>query len=329
MSTRSTCTCRHYSIYAVCYSIFKCLYFTCSHVQLIHFDCNISKSSQHSGSSAMYIGLTLTSSSTFQMLRGSVIIFVALFSIIFLGRRLLSREWYGIVMLFVGLLTVGFSDYWEKKHNSSAEKSVDDNSMQQMIMGDVIIVLAQIIVALQMVYQEKFVARFNIPALQAVGWEGFFGFLTTLILLWPLNYAYIPWENNQKLSDVPLAVKQIKGDWRILALIFASIFSISIFNFTGLSVTKEISATTRMVLDSLRTVLIWAFEMCMGWKGFQSLQLIGFIFLLFGTCLYNNMFVPEFCRDRPSPPLRRKMDAIHQPTIVGATIVSATRIDDD
>lgn len=36
-----------------------------------------------------------------------------------------------------------------------------------------------------------------------------------------------------------------------------SFFSIAFFNFAGISVTKELSATTRMVLDSFRTLLIW------------------------------------------------------------------------
>ena len=38
--------------------------------------------------------------------------------------------------------------------------------------GDLLIVIAQIITAAQMVYEEKFVTRHNIPPLQAVGWEG-------------------------------------------------------------------------------------------------------------------------------------------------------------
>jgi hypothetical protein len=38
--------------------------------------------------------------------------------------------------------------------------------------GDLLIIMAQIVVAVQMVYEEKFVTRYNVPAMQAVGWEG-------------------------------------------------------------------------------------------------------------------------------------------------------------
>ena len=43
--------------------------------------------------------------------------------------------------------------------------------------GDLLIIIAQIITAAQMVYEEKFVMKHNIPPLQAVGWEGIVYFL--------------------------------------------------------------------------------------------------------------------------------------------------------
>lgn len=50
--------------------------------------------------------------------------------------------------------------------------------------------------------------------------------------------------------------------------------SIAIFNFAGISVTKEISATTRMILDSIRTIVIWAFSLQFKWQDFHYLQVI-------------------------------------------------------
>lgn len=51
-------------------------------------------------------------------------------------------------------------------------------------------------------------------------------------------------------------------------------FSIAFFNFAGISVTKEISATTRMILDSIRTIVIWAFSLQFKWQDFHYLQVI-------------------------------------------------------
>lgn len=48
--------------------------------------------------------------------------------------------------------------------------------------------------------------------------------------------------------------------------------SIAFFNFAGLSVTQQMSSTTRMVLDSTRTIVIWAFSLAVQWQTFHPLQ---------------------------------------------------------
>ncbi len=70
------------------------------------------------------------------------------------------------------------------------------------------------------------------------------------------------------------------------------------------SVTKEMSATTRMVLDSVRTLTIWIYSMLVGWEDFQYLQVVGFVFLLNGTFIYNNIIVvPLLRRFKLLPPV--------------------------
>ena len=53
------------------------------------------------------------------------------------------------------------------------------------------------------------------------------------------------------------------------------------------------SATTRMVLDSMRTVIIWAVSIAVGWQSFYALQLLGFVILITGMCIYNDIVVGE------------------------------------
>ena len=64
--------------------------------------------------------------------------------------------------------------------------------LSHVLIGDGLIIAAQIIVALQMVIEEKFVNGKNIHPLRAVGWEGFFGACILSVLLVPFYYIILP-----------------------------------------------------------------------------------------------------------------------------------------
>ncbi|CAO2604082.1 Solute carrier family 35 member F6 [Lemmus lemmus] len=239
------------------------------------------------GTSLMYVALNMTSASSFQMLRGAVIIFTGLFSVAFLGRRLAPSQWVGILATIAGLVVVGLADLLSK-HDSQ-------HKLSDVITGDLLIIMAQIIVAIQMVLEEKFVYRHNVHPLRAVGIEGFFGFVILSLLLVPMYY--IPagsFSGNPRgmLEDALDAFCQVGRQPLIALALLGNISSIAFFNFAGISVTKELSATTRMVLDSLRTVVIWALSLALGWEAFHPLQILGFLILLMGTALYNGLHRP-------------------------------------
>lgn len=232
--------------------------------------------------SAMYVGLTLTYASSFQMLRGSVIIFTGILSTFYLKRKLTREHWAGMFLVLCGLLCVGAAAFLGKHTGANAPNP---------LLGDAIIIAAQIIVALQMVVEEKFLSAHNVPALQAVGWEGIFGMLIMSTLC--LVFYFIPGPRAGHFEDINDAVLQFVNGWQITLAICGTFCSISFFNFAGIrwaggtngastlassltrspahSVTKEMSATTRMVLDSVRTMTIWGFSLagaaggCGGW----------------------------------------------------------------
>ncbi|KAL1420103.1 hypothetical protein MTO96_004594 [Rhipicephalus appendiculatus] len=220
------------------------------------------------GTSIMYIGLNLTYASSFQMLRGAVIIFTGLLSVAFLGRRLRSYEWIGILGVMCGLVVVGMSDIlFPDSHATKGPNSI--------ITGDLLIVLAQ-----------------------AVGWEGFFGFVVLGILLVPMYF--IPAGNTifqnpgGQLEDAIDGFIQIKNSWHVTLGVVGTVLSIAFFNFAGISVTKELSATTRMVLDSVRTLVIWLFSLAVRWQSFNWTQIVGFVVLILGMFLYNNVIIRPF-----------------------------------
>ncbi|EDQ92026.1 uncharacterized protein MONBRDRAFT_14488 [Monosiga brevicollis MX1] len=231
--------------------------------------------------STMYVGLTLTYASQFQMLRGSVIIFTGLLSKFWLGRKLEGFRWMGMVLVLIGLLCVGLAAFFSGSSGASAPNP---------ILGDILIIAAQVIVALQMVIEEKFLSKYTVPPLMAVGWEGFFGMgiITTLCLI----FWEVPGTRaGGKFENINDAFLQLGNSHAIQLAIAGTIVSIAFFNFSGISVTQEMSATTRMVLDSVRTLTIWVYGMAVGWEDFQYMQVIGFFFLIMGTFVYNDLLI--------------------------------------
>ncbi|KAK5879903.1 hypothetical protein CesoFtcFv8_022979 [Champsocephalus esox] len=242
--------------------------------------------------SIMYVALNMTSASSFQMLRGAVIIFTGLLSVTFLGRRLHKSQWLGILTTIMGLIIVGLADFFRKNKD-------DTHKLSDVITGDLLIIMAQVIVSVQMVLEEKFVYKHDVHPLKAVGTEGFFGFVVLSLLLIPMYFIHVgSFSDNPRhvLEDVLDAFCQIGHEPLILLALLGNTVSIAFFNFAGISVTKEISATTRMVLDSLRTLVIWVVSLALGWEQFHGLQVVGFLVLLVGTALYNGLHRPLLAR---------------------------------
>jgi len=64
------------------------------------------------------------------------------------------------------------------------------------------------------------------------------------------------------------------------------------FNFFGLSVTRQISATSRSTIDTCRTLFIWIVSLGLGWESFKWLQVLGFALLVWGTGVFNDIVGP-------------------------------------
>lgn len=151
-----------------------------------------------------------------------------------------------------------------------------------------------------MVLEEKFVVGSNVPALQAVGWEGAFGMTCMGLLLIPLNFIEY---QGAPIEDSIDGIYQMYNSPQIAGGYFGTVLSISFFNFAGVSITKELSATTRMVLDSVRILVIWSVTVLFKWQAFIPLTLLGFSVLVTGMKIYNRIIpIPCLPHDEDSQP---------------------------
>ena len=258
------------------------------------------------GTTISTIGLTFLSSSIFQMFRGALIIFVCIATIIFIKTKYYRHHFLGIFVVVLGLVIVGLSAVL-KNQSSSGKKP---------FLGIILVLLSQIFTCFQLIIEEKILKEYDISELKAVGLEGLWGVILYIFLLfifyfincknWPENFREGMCVKNDKgiikFEDTLFAFRQIGAKTIILSYLLIFIFSIAFFNFSGLVVAKYVSSTLRSIIDTMRTIIIWVFFLINPYvpketkETFSWLQLLGFIILVLGGLIYNEILVIPFCK---------------------------------
>jgi hypothetical protein len=133
--------------------------------------------------------------------------------------------------------------------------------------------------ATQFVIEEKIMDRYSVPPLVAVGCEGLFGAITILAIL------SIPAVSSKSIFfDLPRGWNQVINTPAVLWCGIALAFSIALYDFFGLSVTRHASATARSLIDTCRTLSIWLISLLLGWEKIlfpiSLLQVVGFSLLV-------------------------------------------------
>ena len=92
---------------------------------------------------------------------------------IFLKQQIGYVKWSGILLVIAGLVTVGLTDHFfseaqdiQPVTTTAVMKALAATSnapiASDMVIGDVLIIFAQVIVAFQVVYEEKFIMKYNV-----------------------------------------------------------------------------------------------------------------------------------------------------------------------
>ncbi|KAK0753484.1 hypothetical protein B0T18DRAFT_484214 [Schizothecium vesticola] len=253
------------------------------------------------GTTLMNVGLLLVAASIYQMTRGALVLFVGVFSVVFLRRKLHLFQWLSLVGVMTGVAIVGLAGAIQpdKKHVGTdlphASTADIGSDAARVIIGVLMIAGAQIFTATQFVLEEWILERSDIEPLRVVGWEGFFGFTVTLLGMAVLHLAIGRTEAGH-LGPFDM-VEGWRQFWQYRPVFISSILimiSIGGFNFFGLSVTRSVSATSRSTIDTCRTLFIWMVSLGLGWETFKWLQVVGFVLLVYFTFLFNGIVQPPF-----------------------------------
>ncbi|KAF8319421.1 hypothetical protein DL93DRAFT_2075093 [Clavulina sp. PMI_390] len=256
------------------------------------------------------IGLLYTPVSIYQMTRGALVLWVGLFSVMFLRRKLYLYQWLSLVTVMAGVSVVGLSGSLAKDTGKGdsllsiagrmATREEPPTEVTVFI-GILFILFAQLFTATQFVVEEKIMSIYSLAPLEAVGWEGFFG-AGSIVLAIPVLTAY---KSVSPFFDLARGWTQMTSSFAVLWSSVAIMCSIALFNACGLAVTRHVSATARSTADTCRTILIWTISLALGWEHliwpWTLLQLVGFGLLVYGTFVFNDLYEPpSFLKPAPS-----------------------------
>jgi len=262
------------------------------------------------GTTLSGIGLLFTTASTFQMLRGSIIAFTGLFTVVFLKRKIKDYQWLGIVVVIAGVSLVGGASYIGSSSSSTSSAGL-------VMTGNVLVVVSQIMSAFQMVVEEKFLKARKLPAEFVVGCEGIIGALAMACVVLPLVY-HIPFKHcdddwcldGDGIHEDALDAATLFKNSALLAVLVAGYWiSIAFYNFCGLAVAKTLSAVHRTLVDACRTIIVFSVDIMLysatngrygeKWDSLASpLQILGFGVMVLGTFIHNGILRIEGFEDR-------------------------------
>jgi len=265
------------------------------------------------GTTLMNVGLLFVAASIYQMTRGALVLFVGLFSVIFLHRKLYLFHWTALFIVVSGVAVVGLAGAIAPNPQAQPEpRSFVETGMLairvaadkagaiattpeavQTVIGVLMIAGAQIFTATQFVLEEWILENYALEPLKVVGWEGVFGITVTLVGMIVLHLTVgMTDAGRYGYFDMEEGWREITHNRVIAVTSVLIMISIGGFNFFGLSVTRSVSATARSTIDTCRTLFIWIVSLALGWETFKWLQILGFALLVYGTFLFNEIVQP-------------------------------------
>ncbi|KAJ1451007.1 hypothetical protein M885DRAFT_530847, partial [Pelagophyceae sp. CCMP2097] len=257
-------------------------------------------------------GLLWVSSSTYQMTRGSVIVFTSLISVKYFGKQLHAVHYVAIGIVCAAILLVGLA--------GSLGEGPGTGTAAQYCLGLLLIVLGQVVGALQFVLEELIMEKHYVSPTLLVGWEGLWGALYFVALVPILSSTPGPNELRGTLADASVVWHedfydswlQLRNSHAIQDFSVVAGASLLVYNLVGNMVTKQLSAVMRSILESVRTLGVWVISLLLWytfddrasgeeWTNFSFLQLAGFALLVYGTIAYKEILPIPGISNRRQP----------------------------
>jgi drug/metabolite transporter (DMT)-like permease len=108
-------------------------------------------------------------------MRGSIVFFTAVLSVIFLKRKQYRHHITGLILVISGITIVGVVSVTMSKE--------EDTGAKTEFFGVILLLISQITAGFMFIIEEKLFHKYYIDPMKAVGWEGVTGLTITGVFL--------------------------------------------------------------------------------------------------------------------------------------------------
>lgn len=251
------------------------------------------------GSGLQTFAIFLLPASIWQMMRNATVIFVVIFTVVYLKKPVRGHSWVAVVLSMIGFVLVGSASMMVQ-NGPDFDRGVADSTVVNSLIGIVLLLVSLIFSGFQFAYQEKLFDNFVFDPRRLVGAESIVGSITLTLCL--VITSRIPCPNKEmcttSIDDPSEGILALFASRELLFWAGCSALSIMVYNLSGLYLTKHVSSIFRIVMDSVRTIVIWVVCILAGLEKFSwpcfYLQAPGFLFLIAGN-LVNNRIIKLPC----------------------------------
>eukprot|EP00826_Nyctotherus_ovalis_P034292 TRINITY_DN2832_c0_g4_i2.p1 TRINITY_DN2832_c0_g4~~TRINITY_DN2832_c0_g4_i2.p1 ORF type:complete len:262 (-),score=73.79 TRINITY_DN2832_c0_g4_i2:134-886(-) len=206
-----------------------------------------------------------------------------------------KRQVLGMLVIFLGMVIVGYSAYV-------------DTSGESQAVGFVFLGLSYLLSPVQMVVEEALLSKYSANPLEIIGYEGVSGFIFVSVLLMIFQripctrvgksgaseiypqVAYCPYG---RMEDSYVGFFQLKNSPIIRDLVVLMIVALCVLNFSSVGVTKHLKSRVRSTMSVTQTVITWIINISLKLEQFNALQFAGFALSVVGVMIYNEIYVPS------------------------------------
>jgi len=236
------------------------------------------------------VGLIWVSASANQMLRGSMIFFTGVFSVLIFRKNLKKMQWVGIGIVMLGLILVGATGMLRPSSDKTPPAS-------DVFVGILLVLSGSALNSLQNVFEEKLLKGASVDPLDVVGWEGVIGTVLSIFIMLPIVQA-IPGSDSGSVENTRDTLMMLTGNAALTIVTLGYSIALALMNFYSQVVTKVMTAVHRMLISTCRVVLVWIIDLLIYYAipggedygevldVYSTLQFAGFLLLVAGTAVY-------------------------------------------